>query len=103
MDPVSISASILALVDWKKVLQSLATDAAGKSAKGLLGRLKRDEREKAARRVLKYFADEFLGEVEDKSPLSSAVPGYSDQLNASLNMPHPRLQIGCSPIPRKSI
>ena len=54
MYPVTISAAataLLGLVDWKKVSQSLATDAASKSAKGLMGRLKTDEREKAARQV----------------------------------------------------
>ena len=75
-----MAAAVLGLVDWKKVAQAVATDAAGKGAKGLLGRLKPDEREKAARKAIELFAEQFLGELEDKADLSSAIPGYHDQL-----------------------
>ena len=61
-------------------MKGLATDAASKSAKGLLGRLKPDEREKAAKHAVGLFVQEFLQELEDKTPLTSAVPGYHDQL-----------------------
>ena len=83
VDPVSISAAagaIIALVDWKKIVKGLANDAASKGAMGLLERLKPDEREKAAKRALQLFVEEFLAELEDKTPLTSAVPGYRDQL-----------------------
>ena len=83
MDPLSISAAtttLLALVDWKKVMKGLASDAAGKGAKRLLSKLKPDESGKAAKQALTFFVQEFLAELEDKTPLSSAVPGYHDQL-----------------------
>jgi hypothetical protein len=48
MDPLTVTA-ILAFVDWKKVLKGAATDAVGKSAKGLLSRLQPDEQEKRAK------------------------------------------------------
>ena len=55
MDPVSAAVSaVLALVDWKKAIQSLANDAVSKSVKGVLGRVKRDERDLACRAVLLY-------------------------------------------------
>ena len=83
MEPVIIFAAakaVLALVDWKKVMKGLATDAASKSAKGLLGRFQPDEREKAAKHAVGLFVQEFLQELEDKTPLTSAIPGYHDQL-----------------------
>ncbi len=83
MEPVIIFAAakaVLALVDWKKVIKGLATDAANKSAKGLLGRFQPDEREKAAKHAVGLFVQEFLQELEDKTPLTSAIPGYHDQL-----------------------
>lgn len=52
----------------------------GKGAKALLGQLRADEREKAAKEAVRLFVQEFVGELEDKTPLSSAVPGYRDQL-----------------------
>src|SRR5438874_158175 len=83
MDPVSITAAataILGLVDWKKVRQALATDAASKSVKGVFAYLKPDEREKAAKHAMRLFVEEFLSELEDKTPLTSALPGYRDQV-----------------------
>jgi len=53
MDPITISAAagaVINLVDWKKVVKGLANDAVSKR------------------------------ELEDKTPLASAVPGYHDQL-----------------------
>ena len=83
MDPLSISAAVstvLALWDWKKVMQGLAKDAASQGIKGVLGRLRPDAREKAAKLALSLFVSEFLGELEDKTPLASSLPGYRDQL-----------------------
>ncbi len=84
VDPVIISAAaraIIALVDWKKVFKGLANDAAGKGAKRLLERLQPGEREKAAKVAVQLFVEEFLPELEDKTPLSSAIPGYREQLS----------------------
>jgi hypothetical protein len=81
MEPVTIAASaLIASIDWKKILKSLATDAAAKGTRCLLERFKQDEREKAAKQAIQLFAEEFLAELEDKTPLSSAIPGYHDQL-----------------------
>jgi hypothetical protein len=81
MEPVSAAVgAVLALVDWKKVAKDLAQDAAKKGAKTLLGRFRPDEREKAAKHAIELFVREFLSELEDKTPLSSAIPGYYDQL-----------------------
>jgi len=83
MDPITISAAagaVINLVDWKKVVKGLANDAISKSAKGLLEHLKPDDRERAAKRAVQLFVEEFLTELEDKTPLASAVPGYHDQL-----------------------
>src|ERR1700730_6589508 len=102
MDPVSVSA-VLALVDWKKLAQGLATDAAKKGAKGLLGRLKPDEREKAAKHALGLFVQEFLGELEDKTPFARALPGYHDQLKRLIEHALQTLLAGCSRRPRISI
>jgi len=60
VDPVNISAAagaIIALVDWKKAVKGLANDAASKGAKGLLERLKPDEREKTAKRALQIIVE----------------------------------------------
>lgn len=72
--------SVIALIDWKGVLRNLARDAAGKGAKALLARLKPDERERVAKQSVTFFVHEFLAELEDKTPLSEAIPGYQDQL-----------------------
>jgi hypothetical protein len=80
MEPVSAAVAVLALVDWKKVAKDLAQDAAKKQAKTILGRFKPDEREKVARHAVELFVREFLIELDDKTPLSSSVPGYYEQL-----------------------
>ena len=83
MDPIAISAAagaVINLVDWNKVVKGLANDAVSKRAKGLLEQLKPDDRERAAKRAVQLFVEEFLTELEDKTPLASAVPGYHDQL-----------------------
>ena len=79
--PISlIVTAVMAAVDWKKVFKNLATEAAGKGAKRLLNRLKPDEREIAAKHTIELFVEEFMGELEDKTPLSAAVEGYRDQV-----------------------
>jgi hypothetical protein len=79
--PISVFVTaVLALVDWKKVLKSLATDAVDRGTKSLLSRLKPDERERSAKRVVEIFVEEFEGELDDKTPFSAAVQGYQDQL-----------------------
>jgi hypothetical protein len=83
MEPVSISiavAKIVALIKWKEVLQGMAGDAAKSEAKSLVSRLKPDEREKNAKKTVELFLQEFLTELEDKTPLSGAIPGYYDQV-----------------------
>jgi hypothetical protein len=88
MDPVTISA-VIALVDWKKVFKGLAADAASKGAKSLLERFKPDDREKIAKRAIELFIEEFLTELEDKTPLSAAIPGYHDQLGRLIEQAAP--------------
>jgi hypothetical protein len=87
VDPLTLSAAasaVLSLVDWKNVAEGLANDAAGDTIKNLLGRLKPSEREKRARQALGIFTEEFLSELEDKTPLASAIPGYRNQLKRLL-------------------
>ena len=91
MDPVIAVSGVLALVDWKKVLQSLATDGANKSAMRILRRFNQDEREKAAKVATELFVHEFLRELEDKTPLSSAVTGYRDQLKCLVESAAPEI------------
>jgi predicted NACHT family NTPase len=92
MEPLSLSAAgVLALVDWKHVLRGLAADAAEKGAKNLLSRLKLDDREKTAKQVLACFVQEFIVELEDKSPLSYALPGYQKQLRRLIEYAAPDL------------
>jgi hypothetical protein len=83
MDPVSISAAasaVVAVLDWKAIAKGLANDAISKRLKSLLERLTPNEREKSAKNAIQLFVEEFLIELEDKTPLSSSVPGYDDQL-----------------------
>jgi hypothetical protein len=90
MEPVTIASStLIATIDWKKIFKGLATDAASKGAKRLLDRFKPDEREKAAKEAIRLFAEEFLTELEDKTPLSAAVPGYHDQLRRLIERADP--------------
>jgi hypothetical protein len=88
---VPVIMSILAFMDWKKLVQSLATDAAGRGSKSLLGRLKPDEREKTAKLAVGLFVEEFLIELEDKTPLSSTVAGYHDQLKRLIEHAGPEI------------
>ncbi|HYL76357.1 MAG TPA: HEAT repeat domain-containing protein [Bryobacteraceae bacterium] len=83
MDPASLSVAagaVLASIDWKRLGQALATDAANKSVKALLGRLGSNDRERAAKKAIELFIHEFLSELEDKTALTSSLPGYQDQL-----------------------
>ena len=84
MDPVIIGSAaasqVLKLVDWKGVFKSLIGDAAREGTKSLLSYLKPSDRERAARQSITLFAQEWYSELEDKTPLSSALPGYRDEL-----------------------
>jgi len=96
MDPVSFGVSavalkIIQLVDWKKIGRGLATDAVSHRITGLLRGLQPDEREKAARLACALFAHEFLVELEDKTPFSSALPGYHDQLKRLIENAAPEI------------
>lgn len=76
--------AILAVVDWKKVLQSLSEDSAKtgvrKGVHSLIGQLKPDEQERLAKQTIELFSERFMEELKDKSPLSAALFGYRDQL-----------------------
>jgi len=85
MDPVTLSAVAL------KIGQGLASDAIRRGVTGLVHRLRPDEREKAARQACTLFANEFLVELEDKTPLSGAVPGYHDQLKRLIENAAPEI------------
>jgi hypothetical protein len=87
--PIHSAATVLALVDWKKVFKNLATGAADKGTKNLVGRLKSDERERSSKHVMELFVEQFVQELEDKSPLSAAVEGYRDQLKQLLESAAP--------------
>ena len=76
MDTATLGISAAAL----KIVEGLATDAVRDRLKGLLRRLGPNEQEKATKLTCSLFAHEFLTELEDKTPLSSAIPGYQDQL-----------------------
>jgi hypothetical protein len=106
MDPITIAAIVGAL-NWKDVGQKLASEAATGAAKAggksHWHRLKPGEREKAAKRAIELFSEEFLKELDDKSPLSAATPGYRDQLERLIDGPLPTSFPGSSPTSRASI
>src|SRR5882724_7237079 len=81
MDPVS---TVLI-----KMLEGIASDAVKKRATGFLERLGPSEQEKAAKVACSLFAHEFLAELEDKTPLRSAVPGYHDQVKRLMEIAAP--------------
>jgi predicted NACHT family NTPase len=86
MGPIlsAAAAAIVGAVNWKEVARKLAgdavTDAARAGQRSLLRLLRPDEREKAAKQAIGLFTEEFLKELDDKTPLSAAIPGYRDQL-----------------------
>jgi predicted NACHT family NTPase len=85
MDPVSLTAAaIVGIVDWKalagKIASDAVTDAAKAGRKNLLQRLQPDARQKAAKQAVELFTEEFLKELDDKCPLTAAIPGYHLQL-----------------------
>jgi predicted NACHT family NTPase len=89
MEPftVAISAAasqIIRMLDWKEIARKLQGDAASEGAKGLLNHLKQSDREKAARDAIAMFVHEWNAELEDKTPLSSSIPGYREQLKQLL-------------------
>ncbi len=98
MEPVSISAAAIALagkIKWKALLEKCAGDAATDVAKAGKARFLRflqpGESEKIAKRAVLLFSEEFLKELEDKSPLSSALPAYQDQLKQFLEIAGPEI------------
>jgi hypothetical protein len=85
MDPATVSVSVAALniiklIDWKKIAEGFATDTVRDRAKSVMRRLGPTEQEKATQLTCSLFAHEFLAELEDKTPFTSAIPGYQDQL-----------------------
>jgi HEAT repeat protein/energy-coupling factor transporter ATP-binding protein EcfA2 len=85
------TAAILALIDWKKVIESASSDTMREGTKGLLGRLKPSERERTAKIAIKLFIEEWCGELEDKAPLSAALSGYEDQLKTLVEYAAPEI------------
>ena len=85
MDPIAISAAagaVINLVDWNKVVKGLANDAVSKRAKGLLEQLKPDDRERAAKRAVQLFVEEFLTELEDKTRSPAPSPAITTNCGA---------------------
>lgn len=100
MEPFTSTAiltAVLSQVDWKHLLQSLADEAAIGGAKGILRWLKPDAREKAARAAIQSFATEFAKEIEAATPLTAAIPGYSDQLSRLIEHAGPDIAAWMSP------
>ncbi len=85
------AAAIVQLIDWKGLFKHLSDDAAKEGAKQLLKHLKRDHRENAARQAIELFIEEWLLELEDKTPLGAAVPGYKDQLKRLIELAGPEI------------
>lgn len=89
MDPVTAAAAILTLVDWNKIAKSIATDSANKQAKNLLARLQPTNGEKASRKAIELFTEEFLSELADKTGYSDPLPGYDHQIAQLIDMSAP--------------
>ena len=101
MDSGSLSAGvtiIVGLIDWKAILNKCLGDAAANMAKvgrtHFMRHLQPDDRQKVARRAIVLFSEEFLKELDDKSPLSCAISGYQDELRILLESASPDI-IGC--------
>jgi hypothetical protein len=96
VEPVSLTISvaasqILKLVDWKEVFNGLVGDATREGAKGFFRHLKPNDREQATRQAIALFVEEWLSELEDKTPLSRALPGYRDQLKRLVEYAAPEI------------
>jgi hypothetical protein len=94
MDPISLSAAVAAvlrLIDWKKLAEKAFTASAEAGGKSLLKRLFPDERQKAAKQAITLFTEEFLKELDDKSPLTAALPGYQQQLGRLIESAAPEI------------
>lgn len=85
------AAAIVQLIDWKSLIKHLSDNAAKEGAKQLLKHLKPGAREKAARRAIESFIEEWLLELEDKTPLSASIPGYKDQLKRLVELAGPEI------------
>ena len=88
---------ILDLVDWHKVAESLATDTVRDAAKTLLNRLKPAARREAAQQAIALFVEEFHRELEDKVPLTAALPGYDDQIKRLIESAAPDISAWMQP------
>lgn len=99
MDPatVSVVSVILSSIDWKAFGKAVATDAASKGGKALLAHIGGADREKAAKKAIELFVTEFLTELEDKTPLSSSLPGYQDELKRLIECAAPDIIVWMQP------
>ncbi len=87
MEPISLGISLsaaahhlLSQVDWDKATHDYAKEGAETLGKALWKHLKTSDREKAAKLSIGLFIEQFLSELEDKTPFTGALPGYHDQL-----------------------
>jgi hypothetical protein len=78
-------------VDWHKLTERLVGDAVRDGGKNFLLRLKRGDRDQTAQHAIALFIDEFLRELEDKNPLTSALPGYHDHLTRLVEIAAPEI------------
>ena len=72
--------SVLALVGLEKGDAKLGERRCKQRHQGRIGTFKAGRARKSCKKALGLFVEEFLGELEDKTPLTSALPGYQDQL-----------------------
>ena len=85
MEPSTISIamaahSILKMVDWHKAWESLVGDGTRAGKEYLLRQILPNDRQKTVKKSVELFVEEFLHELEDKTPLTSAIAGYQDQI-----------------------
>ena len=88
MEPVTSVAAILTAAKVVKAVKALAGDeastltrnATAAGIKSLLRRLQPTAREKLAGQAIRLFAEGWYRELEETTPLTSALPGYDDQL-----------------------
>lgn len=88
MEPVTSVAAILTSAKVVKAIKTLAGDeattltknAATAGIKRLLRHLQPTTREKLAGQAIRLFAEVWYRELEETTPLTSALPGYDDQL-----------------------
>ena len=91
--------SVIKLVNWRKIAETLATDRASEAVRGILRRLGPSEREIALRQACELFTKEFLEELEATTPLTTALPGYRDRLRRLLEYAAPDIAEWVTPEP----